>query len=1225
MTFPATPLPTRVEINTGSWMDITRLEDGSPGVYGGSRDRIRIKQGFPSLAGTAPPASCGLQLNNRDGRFSPHNPLSPYYGLIGQNTPIRVRVLSDPTLGLALPGVAGAYASTPDHASLDIAGDLVLAVEATLDNWRDAGTVLRTLVAKRTSGQASYQLRLGTSSADLLQLVWSTDGSAFLLAGAGVELDPFLYDPTGRLAVMAVLDVDNGAAGRTIRFYTAASIAGPWAQLGSDVIQGGVTSIFAGTAALEIGSIEGGTGQHFARGTVHAVLVRDGIGGTIVADPMFEGQDPEATSFVDSTGKTWTINGTASLASPEPRFSGEVIEWPQRWDKTGTDVWVPLRAQGISYRLGQGDEPYKVESTPHAYYTRYAPQILIEQGFGYLLRAYWPMEEGSQSSVGQPAIGAGELRAFTWTGAFGQFIFGGPLVNMGFNRLAPWLNDGVRPSGLGGQVTGMPTNFTAVGQGYTIDFILAEPNPASGGGALAVIGGGAGANALEQTNIFLPIQPPGGSLQTEVWVDDGTPQGYLLGPHTIPAALGLFDGHSHHVRVRITRGASDITVFLWVDGVQAFTFTFNSEAVILDGPAIVGLQGFSTSSAAGHLAVYEGHPDSAGEMTTAVAAAFGQIHFGISGNVVTHIGPETAAIRIRRLCGQAVVPARVHGGPFDVSDGSGSFFADPSAAMGPQYVAPLLEVLTECADTDGGLLHDARDFVGLEYRTRASLYNQGSALEIDYISGAFAAPPEPTASRTVRNDVTVRRRDGGTATAVQETGLLNVQDPPAGVGRFSTRPTVNAVGDGFLPDQAAWRRHLGTVDEDRYPRLALHLHHPAFTGAPDLTEQAVRLRVGDRLTVINTPPWLPPEDISQLVAGYEENLWNFNRDLIVNGQPASGYEISVVGPELGFGAVSSESGAQTGTVSFDHGIERLLADPPAGILVLIIQNGSVGQNVVNVEIGGGFNEPGTGVQFARVGFLEGAAGAEDGSVEAWLLSPVPVEHLPHASIRCYVQSIDPKHAVAMSVHSLTGTVEVEDVATLDSAGVANPSVTFSTAVETILAGVLHSGHDELSSIVNGAGFSAIGWPGIDFVGTQAGVYERSTYGDEPVPAGSPTLGWTAASDEAHVLGVALRAGPGFAPEVARADTAGSSLAADFDAGTDTSMSVNVDVGPLWTTEAAELPLVIEAGGVRLEVTAIAGASSPQTFTITQAPVNGVIKTIPEGTPIQLAVPAVVGL
>jgi hypothetical protein len=82
-------------------------------------------------------------------------------------------------------------------------------------------------------------------------------------------------------------------------------------------------------------------------------------------------------------------------------------------------------------------------------------------------------------------------------------------------------------------------------------------------------------------------------------------------------------------------------------------------------------------------------------------------------------------------------------------------------------------------------------------------------------------------------------------------------------------------------------------------------------------------------------------------------------------------------------------------------------------------------------------------------------------------------------------------------------------------------------------------------------------------------------------------------------------------------TAGSSLAAAFVAGTDTSMSVSVDVLPLWTTDANEIPLEIECGGARLTVSAISGTSSPQTFTVSTTVVNGVAKTIPAGTAVRL--------
>lgn len=76
--------------------------------------------------------------------------------------------------------------------------------------------------------------------------------------------------------------------------------------------------------------------------------------------------------------------------------------------------------------------------------------------------------------------------------------------------------------------------------------------------------------------------------------------------------------------------------------------------------------------------------------------------------------------------------------------------------------------------------------------------------------------------------------------------------------------------------------------------------------------------------------------------------------------------------------------------------------------------------------------------------------------------------------------------------------------------------------------------------------------------------------------------------------------------VARMGSDTSHLAADFDAGTDTSMSVAV-TGALWST--TEPPFHIRVGGVVLNVTAISGASSPQTFTVDATPINGIERTL----------------
>ncbi|HLU44861.1 MAG TPA: hypothetical protein VKZ67_07590, partial [Natronosporangium sp.] len=85
----------------------------------------------------------------------------------------------------------------------------------------------------------------------------------------------------------------------------------------------------------------------------------------------------------------------------------------------------------------------------------------------------------------------------------------------------------------------------------------------------------------------------------------------------------------------------------------------------------------------------------------------------------------------------------------------------------------------------------------------------------------------------------------------------------------------------------------------------------------------------------------------------------------------------------------------------------------------------------------------------------------------------------------------------------------------------------------------------------------------------------------------------------------------------------SVTAAQFVAGTDTSLMVTDQTGDrdLWTTDAGAYPLDVLVSGVRLRVTAASGASSPQTLTVAQAPVNGVVKTIPAGSKVELWRPA----
>lgn len=242
---------------------------------------------------------------------------------------------------LDLPGTLGPIgsgASAPDSASLSITGDIDIRVEFYCDDTRNVAPVLFTKW-DTTSDERSYALEIFNNR---LAFIWSTDGTDS--AGDSVVSDEALPDFTGptRLAVRSVLDVDNGAAGRDVGFYYADSIAGPWTQLGTTQTSAGSTSIFNSTAIAQVGNIN--YNDFLAEqlpfvGKIYAAEVRNGIGGTVVANPDFTIQTPGDTSFQDTAGipNTWTVN------SP-----GEIV---------GTD-WVDLSERVISatWTYGRDDE-----------------------------------------------------------------------------------------------------------------------------------------------------------------------------------------------------------------------------------------------------------------------------------------------------------------------------------------------------------------------------------------------------------------------------------------------------------------------------------------------------------------------------------------------------------------------------------------------------------------------------------------------------------------------------------------------------------------------------------------------------------------------------------------------------------------------------------------------------------------------------------------------------
>lgn len=139
-----------------------------------------------------------------------------------------------------------------------------------------------------------------------ISLFWSANGTASLSASSTVPI-PLADGKVGW--VKATLDVDNGAAVRTVTFYTSTDGVA-WTILGSPVTVAGVTLIFASTQTQQF--ICRGGGGSAGPATYNHRQVFNGLGRVrvpIVAlnlDALPLGGGATLT-FTDYTGNLWTI------------------------------------------------------------------------------------------------------------------------------------------------------------------------------------------------------------------------------------------------------------------------------------------------------------------------------------------------------------------------------------------------------------------------------------------------------------------------------------------------------------------------------------------------------------------------------------------------------------------------------------------------------------------------------------------------------------------------------------------------------------------------------------------------------------------------------------------------------------------------------------------------------------------------------------------------------
>jgi hypothetical protein len=523
------------------------------------------------------------------------------------------------------------------------------------------------------------------------------------------------------------------------------------------------------------------------------------------------------------------------------RFVGEIESWPTRWTVTGAVVWSPVTARGLLHRLNAPGTSAPAST---------ALQRLVGFGAGLSLTpavAFWPMRSPASHDQTAP-----EMRVADTTGS------ASPDLSWQTAKISSALGDTFTSSAR--DIYVRPRSPVNLATDVTVDSVVAaRPSGDTSSFTLSNRVGAFFVNVICSWVTGVPtmtLTTNTGTLDTAAAAD----------------ATAVWDQAAHTFRVRLVQNGANIDATAYLDGVEIMSGSAASTALASTAKFLPGLITAARADILwSHVAVWSIDEPVATDVATAAAGYPG----------------ETALERLQELTTTAGITLTAV-----------EHTAIDSALVGIERPVPLVEKFADAAEADGGTLFDTRDGLGLTYRTNASHYNQTAVLELDYAAGGEVAPPlEPVPDTDdVANDVTVTRFDGGSAQSVQETGPLNVQEPPDGVGRYDVDETLVLYADGQCLQHAAWIRHLGTWDEERYPSVQLDLTAMHAEGRTALMADAAALDVGQRFTIARPPPWLGVAgvELSLLAEGFTEDIETHRWLIRVNASPEGPWRVGVL-------------------------------------------------------------------------------------------------------------------------------------------------------------------------------------------------------------------------------------------------------------------------------------------------------------------------------------------
>lgn len=586
--FPLAPRDVTVEMFAlGGWIDIF------PDVQVAEKTDIVITRGRPNESGDPPPQTCTLRLNNTSGKYSPRNPMSPYYGPtgLGRNTPLRVavRTAKDSVArtvanGWGTADVGGAWSTigTP-------AGDWAVTPGAATH----AISTTSTFHASYLGGQLYHDVEVAvTVSLPFSDVTGGNVEPANLILGGLSTTDYFMTGvkiTPAEAVTVSITHVDGTV-------------------VVADTVVPGLT--FTGQPLR----VKFARDAQNLRAKVWAAGTPEPYGWTVDArsDRLFRrapGWNGVRSGVGAGNTNTPVTFSYSAFEVRVPRFAGEVSKWPPKWDLSGKNCWTTVTASGIRRRLGQGQTPLR---SPY----RRGNQTLSPPHL-----AYYPVEEGTDAQ--QIASGIG----------------GAPMLIS--NAAAQFASDSSFPGSAAvgkpnhGRWTGAPISGAAATGQIQLMFLLSVP--ASGetdGAAIAQI-------QMTGTAGFLDVfyVAASGGVKYNVFDQAGT----II--HTSGTmGVGVLPGQPLLASVQLTQSGADIAYEFawWIVGQPGAVVTGGTvTGRTIGAPLRVLISPYTqvASSAIGHVAL----------RNNIISI------FTLGGQLTAYVG-ETTNGRLTRLCAENTIP-----------------------------------------------------------------------------------------------------------------------------------------------------------------------------------------------------------------------------------------------------------------------------------------------------------------------------------------------------------------------------------------------------------------------------------------------------------------------------------------------------------------------------------------------------------------------------------------